>query len=458
MKSKAVSNSIAMIFLMIMIIIVAVPAIYLVTQLQSSGNVYQAVVSNYQTVKSLQLKAVETGHPAIYYASGGKVYFVYSNGTFSPPINLTITDVLYYNSGRWVSMSLNYPIKVKQDCTLSLPVNAPAILIETEQGNLFYIAQNSSIGPYSTVTKGGVQIISQLQLSNGQTCGTEANITTDILYDTYKNYTTPAGFPNQTGSFGLRTQKYIYILQGQSVITGEFSYWKIIGTATVNSTTSCGIEVHLEGYPVILIAVYTQVTVKVPLTITANVNEQITVSINGQDVTFTNSKTIDVTAGYVRFQVVTMKFNNYSSGADIYSCWEFSEGSDPSGTFSTPNVIFFISPTSSNNNVNLQYQIFETYYKIKFVQCNQTPNTVYFILNGTSYKYGQTAWVPGGNYNFVETGIVCSRYNICGWEAYETTYNGKVVPMSSMGSGIIDIDQPGTIAVYYANDVTYHQL
>lgn len=129
---------------------------------------------------------------------------MYFDGTFVPPMNLTIVGILYLNtsSGVWTNItSLKYPITVKEGEALQLPkyVEGKPIIVVTSLGNLFFLTPGPSIGPYSgVVTKGGAIVLAQICQSLGSPLGVSTNVTTNI-YGKFQNFTTPVAFPNQTG-------------------------------------------------------------------------------------------------------------------------------------------------------------------------------------------------------------------------------------------------------------------
>jgi hypothetical protein len=114
-----------------------------------------AIVNNYLTLKQLQYESIISGHPAIYYSGGtqkGSIIFEYTNGTFIPPINLTITGILYLNNGVWQNITTyKYPIVINSSQSIEIPSYASndPIIIVTSLGNVFFLAPNTSIGPYS---------------------------------------------------------------------------------------------------------------------------------------------------------------------------------------------------------------------------------------------------------------------------------------------------------------------
>jgi hypothetical protein len=115
----------------------------------------------------------------------------------------------------------------------------------------------SGIGPYSSTASGsGVEIITQIFTPSGPII-VSTNITTNID-GTFKNYATPVGFLNTTGTFVVRAPQYVYYQEPNgNVITGVFKNWVLLGKAAVNGTNTLAIRVTLENSPIALIANYT---------------------------------------------------------------------------------------------------------------------------------------------------------------------------------------------------------
>lgn len=148
--NKGLANVVALFMVLIIVILIALPFLFLYASIQSYRQASTLIVSNYQYLRDLQIKQVTSGHPTIYYNSTAIIFKYFVNGSFVPPLDLTITDIMYLNQqGVWVSIPLNYPIVVSADETLNLPsyVNGRPIVIVTSLGNIFFLTPNSSIGP-----------------------------------------------------------------------------------------------------------------------------------------------------------------------------------------------------------------------------------------------------------------------------------------------------------------------
>ena len=98
LRKRGLSSAIAILILIVFIVSLVVPFLFYLQYMRQNTQVTGAIVNNYLTLKQLQYKSVISGHPAIYYSGGtqkGSIIFEYTNGTFVPPINLTITCLLY---------------------------------------------------------------------------------------------------------------------------------------------------------------------------------------------------------------------------------------------------------------------------------------------------------------------------------------------------------------------------
>lgn len=118
--SRGLTNAIAILMLIIVVLVISIPMITFFTNTQQTGTEKLALVNNYIFLKNLQVKQVEYGHPAIYYANSS-IEFYYTNGTFVPPTNLTIVKILYLQGGVWLNLSYHYPITINAFTNLTLP-------------------------------------------------------------------------------------------------------------------------------------------------------------------------------------------------------------------------------------------------------------------------------------------------------------------------------------------------
>jgi len=260
MLNKGLSNTVSVFITIILLLSLAIPVLYYLMNI-SQANINNALISNdYIYLKELQNKQVTTGHPSFFY-SGNYLYVEYTNGTLVPRSNITIVGILYLNSnGVWVNITdLKYPIVLSNNQALRLPsyVQGRPIIIVTSLGNVYFLQPGSAIGPYSsTVSFGGVEIITQIYTPSGPII-VSTNVITNIT-GTFKNYVTPVGFLNTTGTFVVKAPQYVYYKESNgNVITGVFKNWVLLGKAVVNGTNTFSIRVTLENSPLALIANYT---------------------------------------------------------------------------------------------------------------------------------------------------------------------------------------------------------
>ncbi|MEM3204075.1 MAG: hypothetical protein QW232_07625 [Saccharolobus sp.] len=456
---KGLSNVISAIIILFIVLTVLLPFLIYYTSLSSSNVVRQQIVNNYVYLKNLQVNQVTTGHPAFYY-NGSSIYVVYTNGTFVPPSNVTIVSILYLNqNGIWQNVTtwqngtlIKYPITLSTQQILPLPSytqNRP-VIITTSLGNIFFLAPNSSIGPYSTSGKGGVTILSQIYTKNGP-LGVSTNVTTNI-YGKIANYTTPVVFPNQTGTFFVKAPKYVYYENSKGqIITGVFYNWIKLGNAILNSTTSQAIKVTLLNSPLVLIANYTQLVANVSVTLKSNFPGNVTVLIDGKSYSFNGSTTIQIPAGFVNITVLKLQ-GNYTQKSNVIKHYNFSNitiqnGLKSSSYISTSAIIFI--PPNSNPTIILYYKNDYNYYKVTLVAYHNKYNNQVIIGNNL-YNYSQSYWFIQGNYTFDPTGKF-TGYKTYGAQIVTFEYsNGTTINFNFPNlPRYVIINQPMTIIVTY---------
>jgi hypothetical protein len=453
--NKGLSNAISVMFILIILISLAVPFFILLSNIQQANTEEKPVIQNYAYLRCLQVNQVKSGHPAFYY-NGSYIYVEYSNGTFVPPSNVTIVDILYLGSnGIWYNItSLKYPIILSKDEAIQIPPCASGrpIIIITSIGNIFILKSGCIIGPYSSVSKkAGVEILTQIYESSGA-ISVSTNVTANI-YGKCENFTTPAAFPNQTGTFEAKVPKYVYYqnCKGQ-IITGVFHNWIVLGKGNVNSTSTQGIEVTLVGCPLILIANYTAIVNKIHLKVIIGVSCPVCIGIDGQKYRITNNDVICIYAGYFNVTVITTRFTDTqdsSQGVRYHYCYNHITYNN--NEYKQYSVILFAPPNCKCAIVYVCYYNNYNCYKIHLYKYNCYQN-VYLILNGTTYCYGNCYWIKGGKYCMIPTGIF---YGGCSTEAV------KICIINSTGTHIyyynhepyipeyIYICSPTTIKVYY---------
>ena len=475
LRKRGLSSAIAIFILIVIIVSLVVPFLFYLQYMRQNTQVTGAIVNNYLTLKQLQYKSVISGHPAIYYLGGtqkGSIIFEYTNGTFVPPINLTITGILYFNNGVWQNITIyKYPIVINSSQSIEIPSYASndPIIIVTSLGNVFFLAPNTSIGPYSLASKGGVEILAEIWTKNN-IYAPIANVTTNIMGGQFKNYSIPVAFPNITGTFQAKVPQYVYYeFQNGTIITGQFHNWIIQGNAIVNSTQTEGISVTLERQSVVLIANYTEVTTCISLNVqviepNAPQVQSISVKIDGKN--YQVPSTVKVLAGFVSVTIPQeyLEFNNtlQESNGYIYSyAYDYSEVGNTK--YLSPSFVFFVNPQTSSITLTIYYTEEGYYVYVKLVCTGQTyPYTgdFNFILNGTVYDYGKSYWILAGKYVADPTGIFIqnarSSYSIGAVDVY---YNNNLIWNDTEASPIIiNLTQPGTITVQYGVDEIYQQL
>ncbi|QCO30784.1 hypothetical protein DFR88_10055 [Metallosphaera sedula] len=507
--SRGLTNAIAILMLIIVVLVISIPMITFFTNTQQTGTEKLALVNNYIFLKNLQVKQVEYGHPAIYYANSS-IEFYYTNGTFVPPTNLTIVKILYLQGGVWLNLSYHYPITINAFTNLTLPsyVQGKPIIIVTSLGNVFFLTPKSSIGPYSTSAKGGLVIAAEIAEPNGP-IGVATNVTTNIN-GPYKNYTTPIAFPNQTGTFVVKAPEYVfYERPNGSIVTGVFHNWILGGQVTANSTTSSSISVSLTGGTATLTANYTPITDYVNLEVQSFNGENVNILIDGNRYTVTGTQNINVLAGYVNITILTNQF--YINSTNIHKHYMLVKSVYNGKSYTADSYIIFVNPFSSSSNildlvfendyslykVNIYYGVYTnkygvaappnvtkiTPYAIGYVGTvylgNPGSNSGLFELNSTEYTYNNPYWIRNGTYVIGYVGTVYTNgiyvidnfpivincfyvsfndsppqsYSALDWLQYVTYVNGTPYTQPN-----ITIDSPLTIEVYYAWTTGYTSL
>jgi len=454
-NNKGLANVVALIMVLIVVLTLVVPFLLFYASNQSSKEVSTAIVNNYQYLKNLQVKQITSGHPAIFYNSS--IVLEYTNGTFTPPSNLTITNILYLNQqGIWVSISsLKYPIVVSTGESLKLPsyTNGRPIIIVTSLGNIFFLTPGSSIGPFATGAKGGLEILTQI--SNASlTLGVTANISTNI-YGQWKNFTTPVAFPNNTGTFQVKVPTYVYYQNSKGeIITGVFRNWYVIGSASLNSTNTQGVKATLLGQTAVLIANYTPLLAKAILEIQTNYPGSITVNIDGKTYTVNNGSTITVPAGFVNVTVLSLQAN-YTASSSVIQHYKYSSMQYSSNTINTYSTLIFILP-STTQTLNINYVNDYNYYLVtikgyNYVNCLQIGNNL--------YQYDNSYWIIGGNYTFAPIGVFTGTTTYGAVKVVFTYSNGPpyTYKFPNIPSYVI-INQPMTIKVYYGTEMYWQPL
>ncbi|MCQ4343984.1 MAG: hypothetical protein NO117_03385 [Sulfolobales archaeon] len=461
MLNKGLSNAVSVIIIILLLVSLAIPVLYYLMNV-SQANVNNALISNnYIYLKELQNKQVTTGHPSFFY-SGNYIYVEYTNGTFVPRSNVTIAGILYLSSnGLWINITdLRYPIVLSNNQALQLPSYAQGrpIIIVTSLGNVYFLQPGSAIGPYSSTAIGsGVEILTQIYTPSGPIV-VSANVTTNIT-GTFKNYTTPVGFPNTTGTFVVKAPQYVYYQEPNgNIITGVFKNWVLLGKATVNGTNTLAIRVTLENNPLILIANYTPLRSNITLTIqTTDKNVGVNVSVDGRPYTVNGSATIQIPAGYFNVTVLTLQFNDTTQeGNGVIKYYTFKNITYNGKTYVTYSAILFAPPNTSET-FYINYVNKYNYYNVTFYDY-KSPGQVYVVLNGTVYNYNHSYWIMGGNYSAIYKGIVHwgtiynYSYNVTTLQIItpqgSQTYNFPYIP------SYLYINSPMTVNAYYG--ITYY--
>jgi len=482
MLNRGLSNAVSVIIIILLLVSLAIPVLYYLMNI-SQANVNNALVSNnYIYLQDLQNEQVTTGHPSFFY-SGNYIYVEYTNGTFVPRSNITIVSILYLNSnGLWVNITdLKYPIVLSSDQALQLPSYAQGrpVIIVTSLGNVYFLQPGSAIGPYSsTVSSGGVEILTQIYTPSGPIT-VSTNVTTNIT-GTFKNYTTPVGFPNRTGTFVVKAPQYVYYQEPNgSIITGVFENWALIGKAAVNGTNTLAIRVTLENSPLVLIANYTPLLSYITLTIqTTDKNVGVNVSVDGSPYTVYGSATIQIPAGYLNVTVLTLQFNDTTQETNgVIKYYTFKNIAYNGKAYVTPSAILFAPPKTSES-LYINYVNKYNYYYVTFKGYNLIVNgydltgDVNVVLNGTVYNYWQSYWIIGGNYSASYTGVVLPNpyYGFFGFFGTYSNYTYDVIKLkivTPQGSqtynfpnipSYLYINSPMTVNAYYGTTYYWYPL
>ena len=259
---RALSNVIATLLILIIVLLVTVPFLVYYTNTLDTASANSLVADNYAYLKELQVTQVETGNPALVY-TGSWLVALYNNVTYVSPANFTITGVLYLTpSGVWSNVTtLKYPIAISGDEAMPLPssVQGEPIIVATSLGNLFFLEPNSTIGPLSSgITNGfGVTIIGQVQTANGPEI-ISVTVVSDVA-GYQSTYTTPVLLNYTPSQFYVQAPLQVQVPQLGAL---EFKNWVVVGNAdyTVsNSNTASTIYVTMLGKAVVVIANYTKV-------------------------------------------------------------------------------------------------------------------------------------------------------------------------------------------------------
>lgn len=472
---RGLSNSISMLILLMLILVLFVPVMLYLSAVSQNSSAISTIQNNYVYLHNLQKSQIETGHPAIYY-NGSIIYLEYTNGTFEPPSNLTIVGILYLSStGIWENITtFKYPLVISQGESLQLPsyTSGHPIIIVTSLGNLFFLTPGSAIGPYGISGKGGVEILAQIY-TNGAVYSVSTNVTTNIYGNSFKNYTVPTEFPNITGTFEATVPMYVYYENSKGqIITGVFHNWAILGKASVNSTNTQGIRVTLEGFPVVLIANYTELIQQETICVeSTDSNVPITVNLDGQNYTVEGNTQLTVPAGYINFTVYTYQFNDTSNESNgvIYH-YVYEDTTYNGKTYTQFSMILFIPPNPSTTpTIYVKYQNNFNYYEVEISAIYKSykglppPGSVVFVLflNGTVYDYGNSYWIIGGKYIICPTRVFLENELInYGPVEYQYSYsNGTTFTyyFPDLPAYVI-INQPMEIIIYYNYNMQYYPL
>ena len=338
----------------------------------------------------------------------------------------------------------------------------------TSLGNIYFLQPGSAIGPYSSLLSAfGVIVVTQIYTPSGFIM-VSTNVTTNIT-GTFKNYTTPLGFPNKTGTFVVKAPQYVYYQEPNgSIITGVFKNWVLIGKAAVNGTNTLAIRVTLKNSPLVMIANYTPLRSYIELDViptfqqvgiinNAYLNPGVNVSIDGRLYILNGSATIKIPAGYFNVTVLTLQYNDSSlKGYGVIKYYTFKNITYNGKTYVTYSAILF-APPNKKEKLYINYVNVYNYYNVTFKVYNP-PGQVYVILNGTVYSYNRSYWIIGGNYTASYTGIVSGSYS------YGVTKLTIVTPQGSKTyyfpniPSYLYINSPTTVIAYYGKTCYWQPL
>jgi hypothetical protein len=247
----------------------------------------------------------------------------------------------------------------------------------------------------------------------------------------------------------MKVPEYVYYenSKGQK-ITGVFHNWKVLGVASLNSTTSNSVEVTLEGSTAILVANYSELKAYDTVNIVPSISgEPIEVSIDGITYTVTNQTSLSLPAGFANVTIITTQFNSSANNKVIHH-YCYSEVSYGGKTYTTLSMLLFLPPQTTPT-IYLDYVNNFNYYYITLKSVNSSGDVVIY-LNGTQYNYNSSVWIKGGSYTVSPTGIFYGIYS-CGATEMQVEYqNGSTFTYyyPNIPNGIT-INQPLKIVVYY---------
>jgi len=506
LSKRGLSTSVSLIILLIVVMAILIPFVFYLEYSSSYSQVNSAISNNYVTLKTNQYKNVVDGKPSILYSNSSLV-FQFINGTFSSPTSFTIKKVLFFNpsTGYWKEVEkacVSFQNGTKEDIDLEgLTVNAGVqiqfsknlvtdpIAIVTTLGNIFYLTPDSSIGPYSSIGKGGFTIVSQAVSKQGLT-GISTEVVSNIK-GAYATYKTPVSFSNQTGSFYVNEpEEYVYFTNASGIYTAQFYNWYVIGNALLTKINSTEVKVTLEGSQAVLVSNYSVVTAKVTLNIVNNYYSDtgsVKVKLDGATEQVGSSSSFQVTAGYVNLTAITTTVCDLKDNGQERSYFNFSNFTYDGVIYKGTEALLLIPPTISSATVYLNYfngvNCFNITIEMEEYNGDGYPNnvthiipkgapcpeTAYFNGTGEDLKLDSPVsfWIKQGNYSIGGTGTIESN----GYCVYYTDSSPQCFPIIDWGPYVINtstgqqitngyyyIESPVTIYFYYAFDEGFNPL
>jgi lipopolysaccharide export system protein LptA len=458
-NKKAISSSISVLILLIVVISVALPYLFYLEYSSQYAQVETGISNNYSQLKEYQYKAVLNGKPGIYY-TGSSVVFQFVNGTYSVPVSFQIEKVVQLNPNNGIWQEIYQGCVVFQNGTSKdtdlegLTINSGALIkfmgndiykdspiaIITTEGNVFFLSPSSSIGPVSVSGANGITIVSEICTSSGST-----SILTNITISQGGKVTeneTPVVITNPKGSYEVNElDQYVeYTNSSSNVYTLQFEGWTVVGKAILTKVNSTASTISLTGTSAVLIAKYKFVTQKITLDIVNNGYKYsvspIIVKVNGEKVWVQGSNTTQVIAGFVKVQVCNVSAQVQISSQEKQN-YTFSNMTIGNEIYKNSATVIFISPSQSQATLYINYAKGVTYYLVtayycvynppngypgypdnvleiincangKIITSENAPTSEYFYFNNTGELINENSqaefWLPQGQYQLSLTG------------------------------------------------------
>jgi len=267
---KGLSIPIALLFLLIILIAILVPALIIFNQLgyySSQGRVQGSVYLHQQEQQNNQ---VYRGNPNIYYNSSTSPYLLFSYNLLPTPFN--ITQIYYFNGTTWVPV-LKQNVVISGNTNYPLPPSAfnKPVIIVTALGNIYFLNPNTSI---VTVTVSGpagkIPVYVTAFVINGSKI-IPASILIKLSSPTTQigSGLTPQIFYLNPGTYFISDINGSPIFLAGYGLTANFLNWSIAGYGSLSAPNKLSTQFTLYG-PLVITAIYNASLKKFPVTIMPN--------------------------------------------------------------------------------------------------------------------------------------------------------------------------------------------